>query len=43
MNPLFPICTLLVIFAGLRLEQFIVVEWTLNYGDDRLYRNVTIA
>ena len=27
----------------LRLGEFIVVEWTLNYGDDRLYRNVSIA
>ena len=27
----------------LHLENLIVVEWTINYGDDRLYRNVTIA
>jgi hypothetical protein len=27
----------------LRLEDVIVVEWTCNYGDGRLYRNVTIG
>jgi hypothetical protein len=27
----------------LRLENVIVVEWTCNYGDGRLYRNVTIG
>ena len=27
----------------LRLGDILVVEWSLNYGDDRLYRNVTIA
>ena len=27
----------------LRLGDVIVVEWTINYGDDRLYRNVTIG
>ena len=31
--------------VGRRLQfgEFIVVEWSLNYGDDRLYRNVTVA
>ncbi len=23
--------------------MFVVVEWTCNYGDGRLYRNVTIG
>lgn len=27
----------------LRLGNFVVVEWSINYGDDRIYRNVTIA
>ncbi len=27
----------------LRLNDVIVVEWTCNYGDGRLYRNVTIG
>src|SRR3954447_14527033 len=27
----------------LKLEDVIVVEWTCNYGDGRLYRNVTIG
>ena len=27
----------------LHLEDTIVVEWTCNYGDGRLYRNVSIA
>ena len=27
----------------LRLGDVVVVEWTINYGDDRLYRNVTIS
>ena len=27
----------------LHLENVIVVEWTCNYGDGRLYRNVTIG
>ena len=27
----------------LHLENTIVVEWTCNYGDGRLYRNVNIA
>ena len=27
----------------LRLEDVVVVEWTCNYGDGRLYRNVTIG
>ena len=27
----------------LRFENVIVVEWSINYGDDRLYRNVTIG
>jgi len=27
----------------LRLENIIVVEWSINYGDDRIYRNVTIG
>ena len=27
----------------LRLDDTIVVEWTCNYGDGRLYRNVTIG
>ncbi len=27
----------------LRLEKIIVVEWSINYGDDRIYRNVTIG
>ncbi len=27
----------------LRLKDVIVVEWTCNYGDGRLYRNVTIG
>ena len=27
----------------LRLGDTIVVEWTCNYGDGRLYRNVTIG
>jgi hypothetical protein len=27
----------------LRLEDVVVVEWTGNYGDGRLYRNVTIG
>ena len=27
----------------LELEDVIVVEWTCNYGDGRLYRNVTIG
>ena len=27
----------------LQLEDVVVVEWTCDYGDERLYRNVTIA
>ena len=27
----------------LRLDDVVVVEWTCNYGDGRLYRNVTIG
>jgi hypothetical protein len=27
----------------LHLEDTVVVEWTCNYGDGRLYRNVSIA
>jgi hypothetical protein len=27
----------------LRVDDTVVVEWTCNYGDGRLYRNVTIA
>jgi hypothetical protein len=27
----------------LRLDDLVVVEWTCDYGDGRLYRNVTIA
>ena len=27
----------------LRLNDVVVVEWTANYGDGRLYRNVTIG
>ena len=27
----------------LKLEDVVVVEWTCNYGDGRLYRNVTIG
>src|SRR3954469_11475302 len=27
----------------LRLDDVVVVEWTADYGDGRLYRNVTIA
>jgi len=27
----------------LRLDNVIVVEWSLNYGDGRIYRNVTIG
>ena len=27
----------------LRLAEVVVVEWTCNYGDGRLYRNVTIG
>ena len=27
----------------LRLDDVVVVEWTCNYGDGRLYRNVTIC
>jgi hypothetical protein len=27
----------------LNLDDVVVVEWTCNYGDGRLYRNVTIA
>lgn len=27
----------------LQLDDVIVVEWTCNYGDGRLYRNVTIG
>jgi hypothetical protein len=27
----------------LRLQDVVVVEWTCDYGDGRLYRNVTIA
>jgi hypothetical protein len=27
----------------LRLDNVVVVEWTCNYGDGRLYRNVTIG
>ncbi len=27
----------------LQLEDVVVVEWTANYGDGRLYRNVTIG
>ena len=27
----------------LRLDDVLVVEWTCNYGDGRLYRNVTIG
>lgn len=27
----------------LRLDDAVVVEWTCNYGDGRLYRNVTIG
>jgi hypothetical protein len=36
----------LTLEVGRRLrldDEIIVVEWTVNYGDDRLYRNVTIA
>ena len=31
--------------VGRRLcfENIIVVEWSINYGDDRIYRNVTIG
>ena len=28
---------------GLRIDDVIVVEWTCDYGDGRLYRNVTIC
>ena len=28
---------------GGQLDDVIVVEWTCNYGDGRLYRNVTIG
>ena len=27
----------------MQLDDVVVVEWTGNYGDGRLYRNVTIA
>jgi hypothetical protein len=27
----------------LQLDEVVVVEWTCNYGDGRLYRNVTIG
>ncbi len=27
----------------LRIDDVIVVEWTCDYGDERLYRNVTIG
>jgi hypothetical protein len=27
----------------LSLENIVVVEWSINYGDDRVYRNVTIG
>jgi hypothetical protein len=27
----------------IRLDDVVVVEWTCNYGDGRLYRNVTIG
>jgi len=27
----------------LRLGDVVVVEWSINYGDDRIYRNVTIG
>jgi hypothetical protein len=27
----------------LKLDDVVVVEWTCNYGDGRLYRNVTIG
>ena len=27
----------------LRLDNVVVVEWTCDYGDGRLYRNVTIG
>lgn len=27
----------------LKLNDVVVVEWTINYGDGRLYRNVTIG
>ena len=27
----------------LRIDDVVVVEWTCNYGDGRLYRNVTIG
>ena len=27
----------------LRGSDFVVVEWSINYGDDRIYRNVTIG
>jgi hypothetical protein len=27
----------------LRLDDVVVVEWTCDYGDGRLYRNVTIG
>ncbi len=27
----------------LQLDDIVVVEWSCNYGDGRLYRNVTIA
>jgi len=27
----------------LRMDDVVVVEWTCNYGDGRLYRNVTIG
>ena len=38
----FPELTLAV-GRRLRLDDVVVVEWTCNYGDGRLYRNVTIG
>ena len=38
----FPELTLAV-GRRLQLDNTIVVEWTCNYGDGRLYRNVTIG
>ena len=29
--------------GGLQLDDVVVVEWTANYGDGQLYRNVTIG
>src|SRR5262245_44474960 len=38
----FPELTLAV-GRRLQLDDVVVVEWTCNYGDGRLYRNVTIG